>query len=60
MINATYNTVGSPITKLNSKKVQIAKVCREIDEVMDKLGDENYCPYEDLEAIHDKLQKMTD
>ena len=60
MISATYNTVGSPITKLNSKKVQIAKVCREIDEVMDKLGDENYCPYEDLEAIHKKLQKMTD
>lgn len=60
MINATYNTVGSPITKLNSKKVQIARVCREIDEVMDKLGDENYCPYEDLEAIHEKLQKMTD
>ena len=60
MINATYNTVGSPITKLNSKKVQIAKVCREIDEVMDKLGDENYCPYEDLEEIHEKLQKMTD
>jgi len=60
MINATYNTVGSPITKLNSKKVQIAKVCREIDDIMDKLGDENYCPYEDLEAIHEKLQKMTD
>ena len=60
MISATYSTVGSPITKLNSKKVQIAKVCREIDTVMDKLGDENYCPYEDLEAIHEKLQKMTD
>ena len=60
MINATYNTVGSPITKLNSKKVQIAKVCREIDEVMDKLGDENYCPYEDLEAIQQKLLILTD
>ena len=60
MINATYNTVGSPITKLNSKKVQIAKVCREIDEVMDKLGDENYCPYEDLEAIQEKLLELTD
>jgi|TARA_R100000084_G_scaffold74707_1_gene33616 hypothetical protein len=60
MINATYSTIDSPITKLNSKKVQIAKVCHEIDEVMDKLGDENYCPYEDLEAIHEKLQKMTD
>jgi len=60
MINATYNTAGSPITKLNSKKVEIAKVCKEIDDVMGKLGDESYCPYEDLEAIHEKLQKMTD
>ena len=60
MIIATYSTVDSPITKLNSKKVQIAKVCHEIDDIMDKLGDENYCPYEDLEEIHDKLQKMTD
>ena len=60
MINATYRTIDSPITALNSKKVQIAKVCHEIGEVMDKLGDENYCPYEDLEAIHEKLQKMTD
>ena len=60
MISATSSTGGSPITKLNSKKVQIAKVCHEIDDGMDKLGDENYCPYEDLEAIHEKLQKMTD
>ena len=60
MINATYSTIDSPITKLNSKKVQIAKVCHEIDEVMDKLGDENYCPYEDLEAIQEKLLEMTD
>ena len=60
MINATYSTVDSPITKLNSKKGQIAKGCHEIDDIMDKRGDENYCPYEDLEAIHEKLQKMTD
>ena len=60
MINATYSTINSPITKLNSKKVQIAKVCHEIHDIMDKLGDENYCPYEDLEEIHEKLQKMTD
>jgi len=60
MINATYSTVNSPHTQLNSKKVQIAKVCHEIDDIMDKLGDENYCPYEDLEAIYEKLQKMTD
>ena len=60
MISATYSTINSPITKLNSKKVQIAKVCHEIDEVMDKLGDENYCPYEDLEAIQEKLLILTD
>jgi hypothetical protein len=60
MINATYSTIDSPITALNSKKVQIAKVCKEIDEVMDKLGDENYCPYEDLEAIQEKLLELTD
>jgi hypothetical protein len=60
MINDAYSTINSPITKLNSKKVKISKVCKEIDDVMDKLGDENYCPYEDLEAIHEKLQKMTD
>ena len=60
MLSQPYKTANSPHTKLNSKKVKIAKVCKEIDEVMDKLGDENYCPYEDLEAIHEKLQKMTD
>ena len=60
MINATYSTIDSPITKLNSKKVEISKVCKEIDDIMDKLGDENYCLYEDLEEIHEKLQKMTD
>ena len=60
MINATYSTINSPITKLNSKKVQIAKICHEVDDVMDKLGDENYCPYEDLEEVYEKLQKMTD
>ena len=60
MINATYSTINSPITKLNSKKVQIAKICHEIDAVMDKLGDENYCPYEELEAIQEKLLILTD
>lgn len=60
MINCAYSTACSPITKLNSKKVEISKVCKKIDDIMDKLGDENYCPYEDLEEIHEKLQKMTD
>ncbi len=60
MINGTYSTINSPITKLNSKKVEISKVCKEIDDIMDKLGDENYCPYEDLEAIQEKLLILTD
>ena len=60
MINGTYSTIDSPITKLNSKKVEISKACKAIDEILDKLGDENYCPYEDLEAIQEKLLEMTD
>ena len=60
MINGTYSTINSPHTKLNSNKVQIAKACKAIDDILNQLGDENYCPYEDLEEIHEKLQKMTD
>jgi len=60
MINGAYSTINSTHTKLNSNKVRIAKACKAIDEILDKLGDENYCPYEDLEEIHEKLQKMTD
>ena len=60
MLGNIYKTAQSFHTQARSTKVKLAKVCHEIDEVMDKLGDENYCPYEDLEAIHEKLQKMTD
>ena len=60
MLGDTYKTAQSFHTQATNVKWSIAKVCHEIDEVMDKLGDENYCPYEDLEAIHEKLQKMTD
>ena len=60
MLGNTYKTAQSFHTQATNVKWSIAKVCHEIDEVMDKLGDENYCPYEDLEAIHEKLQKMTD
>jgi hypothetical protein len=45
---------------VTSLKWKVAKVCKEVEDIMDKLGDENYCPYEDLEEIHEKLQKMTD
>ena len=60
MLGNIYSTAQSFHTQERSTKIKIAKVCHEIDEVMDKLGDEDYCPYEDLEAIHKKLQKMTD
>ena len=60
MLGNPYKTAQSFHTQATNVKWSIAKVCHEIDEVMDKLGDENYCPYEDLEAIHEKLQKMTD
>jgi len=60
MINGTYSTINSPITKLNSNKVQIAKACKAIDDILNQLGDENYCPYEDLEAIQQKLLILTD
>jgi hypothetical protein len=60
MINGTYSTKNSPWTKLNTSKVQIAKACKAIDEILDRLGEENYCPYEDLEAIQEKLVILTD
>ena len=60
MLNGVYETAESPHTKMTSLKWKVAKVCKEIDDIMDKLGGENYCPYEDLEEIHEKLQKMTD
>jgi len=60
MLGDTYKTAQSFHTQATNVKWSIAKICHEIDTVMDKLGDENYCPYEDLEEIHEKLQKMTD
>jgi len=60
MLGNTYKTAQSFHTQATNVKWSIAKICHEIDDIMDKLGDENYCPYEDLEAIHKKLQKMTD
>ena len=60
MLGDTYKTAQSFHTQATNVKWSIAKISHEIDTVMDKLGDENYCPYEDLEEIHDKLQTMTD
>ena len=60
MLGNIYSTAQSFHTRERSVKVKLAKGCHEIDDIMDKLGDKNYCPYEDLEEIHEKLQKMTD
>ncbi len=60
MLGNTYKTAQSFHTQATNVKWSIAKICHEIDDIMDKLGGENYCPYEDLEEIHEKLQKMTD
>ena len=60
MLGNTYKTAQSFHTQATNVKWSIAKICHEIDDIMDKLGDENYCPYEDLEKVHEKLQKMTD
>jgi len=60
MLGNIYSTAQSFHTQATNVKWSIAKICHEIDAIMDKLGDENYCPYEDLEEIHEKLQKMTD
>ncbi len=60
MLGNTYKTAQSLHTQATNVKWSIAKICHEIDDIMDKLGEENYCPYEDLEEIHEKLQKMTD
>lgn len=60
MINGAYSTIDSPHTKMTSLKWTVAKVCKEIDAVMDKLGEENYCPYEDLERIQEKFLTLAD
>ena len=60
MLGNIYSTAQSFHTQATNVKWSIAKICHEIDDIMDKLGDENYCPYEDLEEVHEKLQKMTD
>jgi len=60
MLGNTYKTAESFHTQARSVKIKLAKICHEIDDILNQLGDENYCPYEDLEEIHEKLQKMTD
>ena len=60
MLGNIYSTAQSFHTQERSTKIKLAKVFHEIDDIMDKLGDENYCPYEELEAIQEKLLELTD
>jgi len=60
MLGNTYKTAESFHTQARSVKIKLAKICHEIDDILNQLGGENYCPYEDLEAIQEKLLEMTD
>ena len=55
MLGNTYKTAQSFHTQARSVKIKLAKICHEIDDILNQLGGENYCPYEDLEAIQEKL-----
>lgn len=46
--------------RIDKMKLDVAKACRAIDDILNKLGDEDYCPYEELEEIQQKLLPMTD
>ena len=60
MLGNIYSTAQSFHTRERSAKIKLAKICHEIDDILNQLGGENYCPYEDLEAIQEKLLEMTD
>ena len=60
MLNNIYKTAQSFHTQSATQKRALGKLCNEIKDVLNQIGDENYCPYEDLEEIHEKLEKMTD
>lgn len=46
--------------RIDKMKRDVAKACHAIDDILNKLGDEDYCPYEELEEIQQKLLPMTD
>jgi hypothetical protein len=60
MLGNIYSTAQSFHTRERGVKIKLAKICHEIDDILNQLGGENYCPYEDLEAIQEKLLEMTD
>ena len=60
MLGNTYKTAQSFHTQARNVKIKLAKICNEIDDILNQLGGENYCPYEELEAIQEKLLEMTD
>jgi hypothetical protein len=60
MLGDTVSVASNFYNEQSQVKRKIARSCAAIAEIMDKLGDENYCPYEDLEAIYEKLELLTD
>ncbi len=46
--------------RIDKMKLDVAKACHAIDDILDKLGDEDYCPYEELEQIRENLLPVTD
>ena len=60
MPGSTYKTAESFHTQARSVKNKLTKICKEIDDILNQLGGENYCPYEELEAIQEKLLILTD
>jgi hypothetical protein len=45
---------------IDKMKRGVGKACHAIDDILNKLGDEDYCPYEDLEKIQQNLLPLTD
>ena len=60
MLGNTYKTAQSFHTQAFKSRKALGTLCNEVKDILDRIGGENYCPYEDLEEIHEKLQKMTD
>ena len=46
--------------RIDKMKLDVAKACHAIDDILDKRGDEEYCPYEELEHIREILLPVTD
>jgi hypothetical protein len=60
MLGDTVSVASNFYNEQSQVKRKVARVCETIDNILNQLGDENYCPYEDLEAIQEKLLELTD